>query len=146
MNAAEQLIYILRLAVICMSAVIIVIILGLTSLNVGPTAHYHVDSHISTMLYSGDFWMQPGVINVEKFTNESLPSYTESADDTPFYVDMTLGYDDVQQQIVMHPRTKERLEPLKEIRGIQKEIYTMPVTVDTKTSGILLLEVYFEIQ
>lgn len=144
MNAAEQLIYILRLAVISVSAILLVVILGLTQLQVGPTTHYHIDTHLSQVVHNAEFFTQPGVVDTDLFTQENLPEYRDAQ--TAFFADLTLQTPDTNTTITLHEQTADRLRALAEIQGVHHETYILPVSTTQNAPASLHIEVYYELR
>ena len=147
MNTYEQLLYIVRLFVILISALLLVVIIQLSTYDVGSTTHYHVDNHIATVLYSAEFWQKPGVIDKQLFTQESMNEmYDLRSESINFFVDFTLQEAEQNTTISLHEQEKSRLAPFAQAgtRGIYTEKNTFPVSLSTGEAALLVVEAYYE--
>ena len=147
MNTYEQGLYILRLFVITISALILVLIINLSDLDPGSTTHLHVDTHTATVMYSAPFWEQPGVIDTTQYTQENMNAiYPNRSESLGFYVDFTLRGDDFEKVLVLHPQEKQRLLPFVQagVRGLHRETTAFPVTYDDNKTGVLIAEAVYE--
>lgn len=163
MNTYEQLLYLIRIPLILLSAVIIALIFTFSTPQLTDAAAIHDDAppgaapiradiYAATLINHQALYAQPGVIDPAAFTQEHADALlrTDRQMIHPYAVRAqihSISGTPVGQAITANPDTWEALAPIKQLSGIHHRTLQLPITIqrgDEREAALLRAEVLYE--